>query len=89
MDHSGWLYLDRSAGLRRGILIVRIKTIKGNYFCFEVQRKDGKNGEISPGSAGLLMKLSENEEAFKHFVNELCRRIPSYRVMLFTAAFES
>ena len=78
-DVRSWLYLDRSAGLRRGILIVRIKTIKGNYFCFEVQRKDGKKGEIPPGSAGLLMKFSENEEAFKHFVNELCRRIIGHR----------
>ncbi|KAA8698463.1 hypothetical protein F4W70_27785, partial [Pseudomonas cannabina] len=52
---------------------------KGNYFCVEVQRKDGKKGEIPPGSAGLLMKFSENEEAFKNFVNELCRRIVGYR----------
>ena len=25
------------------------------------------------------MTFSGNEEAFKHFVNELCRRIPGYR----------
>ncbi|WP_244158998.1 hypothetical protein [Pseudomonas cannabina] len=29
-DVRSWLYLDRSAGLRRGILIVRIKTIKAD-----------------------------------------------------------
>ncbi|UVM66800.1 hypothetical protein LOY34_26545 [Pseudomonas sp. B21-009] len=74
-----WLYLDRSTGLRRGILIVRIKTIRGNYFCFEVQRKDEKVGEMPPGSAGLLMKFSGDEEAFKKFVTELCRKILGYR----------
>ncbi|WP_155499964.1 hypothetical protein [Pseudomonas protegens] len=78
-DVRSWLYIDRNAGLRRGILIIRIKTTKGNFFCFEVQRKDGKKGEIPPGSAGLLMIFSGDEEAFKHFVNELCRRIPGYR----------
>ncbi|HBP6240513.1 TPA: hypothetical protein L6A02_24775 [Pseudomonas aeruginosa] len=73
-DKSGrrWVYLDREAGVCRGLMVLRIQVDGHNYFCFEIQ----PNKPEKPEYCGVLMKshLSSPEE-FEDFVQKLCSKV--------------
>lgn len=68
----GWVYLDPRKEKCRGLMVLRIKIDKKDYFCFEVQPTKPHNAEYS----GVLMRSHvHSPEEFEEFVREICSRV--------------
>ena len=74
---EGWAYIDRELGVKRGMLIMRIRTRSGPVFIAEIQRRPLKGAENEVKEEpfkGLVFRM-ENETDIHWWVEVLVREI--------------